>query len=315
MSDRPDIPDAIKREVRQRCGFGCVICGSPIYEYDHMIEWSKTHHHKADELTLLCFQHHGEKKKKLLPAKKVTAANDEPFNIAAGVSSPQSLYYDGSHFKLKLGDSVSTFSGLRNGQTFSPFVIDGQSVVSFTNDEGNILLNIEFRDELGNVILLIDNSELVYSAGMWDVEWVGQTLTIREGLREIVLELELAPPSMVSINRGSLHFNGIEIEIGFDFVFCLNNQGFLRECEVHGVGYGFSLGDPAPSGHCGIVVSGIPRPVADRVAAKQYMRQSLRAMRAEKKERGLKEKKLNPTSMRRQLMSGGAPICYYVTNN
>lgn len=245
------------------------------------------------------------------------AANDNPYNLARGVSSSQSLYYDGNHFKLKLGDSVSTFTGLAEGQTFSPFAIDGQPVIAFVNDHGNILLNIEFRDVGGNVIFRVDKSELVYSVGLWDVEWVGQTLTIREGLGKIALELEFAPPSMISINRGSLYFNGIEIEIGHDFIFCLNNQSFLMNCAVHGSGYGFALGDPVPSGSCGIVFSGIYRPVVDRDAAIRYMKQSLIRMRKERsKEKEARESrskgKIYPLSTFGKLMLSGAPICYSV---
>lgn len=306
MNDRPHIPEKIKREVRQRCGFGCVFCGCPIYEYDHLIEWSKTHHHQAGELTLLCSQHHAEKTRKLLPHNKVKAANDEPFNITAGASSPQSLYYDGSEFKLKLGNSVSTFTGLESGQSFSPFAIDGQPVVSFTNDEGNILLNVEFRNELGDVILSINNSELVYSSGLWDVEWVGQTLTIRGGLRRILLQLTFSPPCMVSIDRGSLHYNGIEIEVGSDYVFCLNNYSYFSDCAVHGAGYGFALGDPVPHAPCGIVFSEIDRPVTDRDEAKRYMKQSLKKMREEKSERRIQEKNLQPISTLGKLLFGGS---------
>lgn len=312
MNNRPAIPATIKREVRQRCGFGCVICGSPIYEYEHMVEWSKTHHHKADELTLLCSQHHAEKTKKLLPIAKVKAANDNPFNLSTQFSSPQSLYYDGKDFKLRLGDSVSTFSDLKDGQTFSPFAIDGQPVVSFTNDSGNILLNIEFRDDLGTTILLINNSELVYSVGLWDIEWVGRTLTLREGLRKIFLELVLAPPNMVSINRGSLHYNGIELEIGTDYVFCLNNKTFLSNCAVHGFGFGFALGDPVPAGQCGFVFSNIIRPVADRAAAKKYMKDTIKMMRREREEKRLKESNLQPLSVIGKLRFGGASICYHL---
>ncbi|GAH43227.1 unnamed protein product, partial [marine sediment metagenome] len=29
------IPLEIKRAVRQKCGFGCVVCGSTIYQYHH----------------------------------------------------------------------------------------------------------------------------------------------------------------------------------------------------------------------------------------------------------------------------------------
>lgn len=50
-----DIPDAIKRDVRQRCGFGCVRCGSAIYRYHHFdppFEEAETH--VSDGITLLC---------------------------------------------------------------------------------------------------------------------------------------------------------------------------------------------------------------------------------------------------------------------
>lgn len=317
MADRPDIPAGIQREVRQRCGFGCVICGCPVYEYDHIVEWSETKHHKADELTLLCIKHHGEKTKKILPVQKVKEANAKPHNISEGVSNPQTLYYSGSSFKLKLGDSVSTYSGLQDGQTFFPFVIDGEPIVSFTNEGGNIFLNVEIRDEAGQVIFRVEKSELTYSTGLWDIEWAGQVLTIRERLRKILLEIEFNPPNQVSINRGSLHFNGVEIEIGKDYIYCLNNQCFLGNCQVHGAGYGFAIGNPVPEGGSGIVFSGVPRPVPDRDAAKEYLRRKIKEIRAqqvenlkrEKQER-LKDKNYQPQTLLGKLKSSAAPIAY-----
>ena len=56
-----NIPLPVQREIRQRCGFGCVICGMPLYEYEHMEEWAVVQRHVADEITLLCDQHHREK--------------------------------------------------------------------------------------------------------------------------------------------------------------------------------------------------------------------------------------------------------------
>ena len=35
-----NMPLPIQREVRQRCGFGCVVCGLPLYEYDHLLGWT-----------------------------------------------------------------------------------------------------------------------------------------------------------------------------------------------------------------------------------------------------------------------------------
>ena len=68
-----DIPLPIQREVRQRCGSGCVICGLPFYEYDHMLGCENVKSHVADEITLLCRLHHGGKTSGLLPAAAVVS--------------------------------------------------------------------------------------------------------------------------------------------------------------------------------------------------------------------------------------------------
>jgi 5-methylcytosine-specific restriction endonuclease McrA len=75
---RPDIPDGIKREVRQRCGFGCVLCGFPIYEYEHIIDYSIVREHVAANLTLLCPNHHAQKTRKLISRQVVETANANP---------------------------------------------------------------------------------------------------------------------------------------------------------------------------------------------------------------------------------------------
>jgi len=38
---RLKIPSDIKRTVRQKCGFGCVMCLCPIYDDEHLEECSK----------------------------------------------------------------------------------------------------------------------------------------------------------------------------------------------------------------------------------------------------------------------------------
>jgi len=88
MEEKRNIPEAIKREVRQRCGFGCVICGAPIYEYDHIIDWSIVKKHEAKNITLLCPQHHTEKTKGLLTREQVANSNMNPFSLQKGKVSP-----------------------------------------------------------------------------------------------------------------------------------------------------------------------------------------------------------------------------------
>src|SRR5439155_1627187 len=49
-----DIPEPIKRQIRQRCGFGCVLCGLPLFEYEHLKGWANVQRHMPEEITLLC---------------------------------------------------------------------------------------------------------------------------------------------------------------------------------------------------------------------------------------------------------------------
>ena len=85
---RPEIAHPMKREVRQRCGFGCVICGLRLYTYEHMEGWRKVHRHVVSEITLLCDRHQRERTNGLLPLAAVRDANANPHNTRTGVSHP-----------------------------------------------------------------------------------------------------------------------------------------------------------------------------------------------------------------------------------
>ena len=56
-----DIPNLVKRQVRQSCGFGCVICGASIIDYEHVDPiFAEAKEHDPEKITLLCPQHHAK---------------------------------------------------------------------------------------------------------------------------------------------------------------------------------------------------------------------------------------------------------------
>jgi hypothetical protein len=130
MSEQPtvgsrDIPDPIKRAVRQRCGFGCVLCGLPLYEYDHILGWANVHRHVVEEIFLLCDKHHKERTNKLLPDSDVIAASKDPFNLRSGVSPPYDLHYSGTECVAVFGDNIFTVKDQGYGTVLVPIIIDG----------------------------------------------------------------------------------------------------------------------------------------------------------------------------------------------
>lgn len=58
-----------------------MVCGLPLYEYDHLLGWAAVQRHVAEEITLLCDKHHREKTLGLLSNEAVRAANANPLNL------------------------------------------------------------------------------------------------------------------------------------------------------------------------------------------------------------------------------------------
>jgi hypothetical protein len=258
--------------VRQRCGFGCVICGMPLYEYEHMLEWAEVKRHVASEITLLCRQHHGEKTNGLLPKENVIEANNNPFNLRSGVSKNHLLHYSGKSVQLVLANSIFQFKDLPETAFFAPLVIDGLAVVGFRVEEGKLLLQFIAFNEFNVPILQIEDNELIYRTEQWDIEWVGQKLTIREGHKKILLQLVFEPPHTIIMTKGRILFNGIELLIGTDYLFCSNNSSFFSGISTTNCAVGLATGDPVPQMGAGMVFSGIPRYGFDRKAARDFLR-------------------------------------------
>jgi len=258
-----DIPEPIKRLVRQRCGFGCVICGLPLYEYEHMEEWAIVKRHVAEEITLLCDRHHREKTGKLLPIEEVKSNNDNPFNLREGVTPPYSLHFRGDFAEIVIGSNTIKTGDLQRG--IAALVIDGTVLIGFHFEDGHVLLNMLLLDENNICIMQIVKNQLVFSIDPWDVQLIGTTLTIRSAAREILVEIIFSPPNKVIINRGRILFNGIEMLIKPTHIFILNNSFTLSGALISESNYGMMLGEPFKPG--AFVIKKIRRYGIDRKAA------------------------------------------------
>lgn len=214
MSDRPPIPDPMKREIRRRCGFGCVICGSPIYDYEHMLEWAQVERHVASEITLLCPRHHRAKTSGRLPSEDVKKANKEPFNLRGNtLSTYDELYYSGDEALIVMGDSTFKQKDMGSGSSSIILFVKGQVVISVKLSENHFFINLNLFDNENNKVLEIVDNEMRYSVGLWDVEYVGRRLILREESRKIFIDIEFITPNILKFNRGKFYCNGHYFEI------------------------------------------------------------------------------------------------------
>lgn len=207
------IPEPVKREVQQRCGFGCVICGLPLYEYEHMMEWAEVKRHVADEITLLCDQHHREKTGRLLPISAVKKANLNPFNLRAGSSKPYDLHYEGDFAAGIIGGNRFVASLTNPPHVLHFLTIDGISIINFSGEDGHLFLNMNLLDSEGSTILVIEKNTLVYSTDTWDITLIGRNLILRQAQRKILFDISFETPNKIILNRANISMNSIELKI------------------------------------------------------------------------------------------------------
>ena len=219
-----NIPLPIQREVRKRCGFGCVICGLPLYEYEHMEEWAVVKRHVADEITLLCNRHHREKTSGLLPKEIVVLANQKPYNFREEISKPYDLHYYGNDAEVVIGNIGFKAKDEGYGTQIIPLLIDNVPIIGVILADNHYLLNLLIFDDFNNLILHIKNNELKFKVDIWDIQLVGRTLTIRQKHRSILIEIEFKTPNKIIFKKGKFLFNGVEFTISQKNGLKLNNK-------------------------------------------------------------------------------------------
>ena len=277
-SEKPtsrNIPLPIQREVRQRCGFGCVVRGMPLYEYEHMEGWANVHRHVAEEITLLCDQHHREKTSGLLPLAAVRAANDEPFNLKEGTSRPYALHFSGTEALVTIGGNRFTCSDQGYGTAMTPVSVDGIPLVALLIADGHLLLNVVAFNEFNEPVLRIKNNQLLYSTSPWDIQLVGTKLTIREGHGKILIEIRFSPPNEVHVLRGRLLCNGVEVLIRPSHILVTNNASMVSGCSAVNCYGGLIIGHHTRPMSGFMAMGGVPRYLGDRRAALEFERECL----------------------------------------
>jgi hypothetical protein len=187
-----------------------VICGIPIYEYDHMIDWATTHRHRAKEITLLCPSHHSEKTKGLLPIGKVQEADRNPANRQGSMTPGYVLHYGEEEVTFQLGDVAFTHRAM---EPYAAIVVDQLVLLGARVEDGHYLLNVNMLDDANRQLVTIQDNELVFSTASWDVEFSGRRLTFRTGSGQIALSIRFAPPGLVALERGRFFCNGVGVVV------------------------------------------------------------------------------------------------------
>lgn len=209
-----DIPAAVKLLVRQRCGFGCVICGLGIVQYEHVDpEFKNAKVHDPDAIALLCPQCHA----------KVTTGMWSKARVKLAIRSPKckQVGHTREFFDLVEGCPVLQFGGVLLFNCPTPIQVAGCPVFSVKPPEAlgdPFLFSGTFTDSNGDVTLIIEDNEWKAFSTAWDVEVKGPTITIREGRGIIHLIIRVDPPKRLIVERLEMSLGGYRFEANGDFL-------------------------------------------------------------------------------------------------
>lgn len=251
--DRQPLPESTKRSVRQRCGFGCVICGLPLYEYDHVTPLAEGGIDEAGNITLLCSMHHAMKTRGLLSARVVTDANAAPKNRQAGRSAPFGVLDGVDRIEVRCG-SNRFYS---KGPQFVPFVVDGRALIAVELQGECALLYLWAFDRSNRLALEVVQNEVVHMVDAWDITFRGPVLQIRSAPRDILIRVRFDPAGIVTVEKATLYYNGVGIGVTSEGVTIGGLR--LRGSEFEGT-LGVVVGDMPPD----IGGAAIHLPVVDR---------------------------------------------------
>lgn len=185
---RPPSP-AVKKEIRQRCGFGCVICGAAIVTYEHFDPpFRDAQCHDPRGMTLLCGAHQLETSKGLLSKQTIAEANRDPFCKRVGYAK-HLFDLGGKKPKIMMGGADVSDCGHR-------IAIDGETMLQILapdSQSSRWRLSCRLVKQDGSVMCKIVENELVLMADNVDIQQQAARFSISSD-NETILDLELHPP-------------------------------------------------------------------------------------------------------------------------
>jgi len=201
-----DIPEPVRRQVRQRCGFGCVLCGCAIIQNHHFDPpFEEAREHLASGITLLCGRCHDKRTRGMIGDKPIREADANPFCRRAGVV--KDILFEAAPVRtVRLG--CLRFSG----QT----IIQVRDTVLFgfsQSDPGSpLLLNASLPGAEGKPLLGIVNNEWQTGLDHFDVYTEGPRLFIKENLGETALEMLYPGNGDLELTRLTMQIEGFRID-------------------------------------------------------------------------------------------------------
>ncbi|MHA0034704.1 hypothetical protein [Deinococcus sp. PESE-13] len=211
-----NIPEDVKRQVRQRCGFGCVVCGLALTDYEHVDPtFSEAKFHDPEAIVLLCPTHHAAVTRGQMSKSRVLEYSKKPTALSAGFT----------HGAFEVSDRplTVTLGNLVCEDTPRIITVGAIPLLSFSKSaypDEPWQMSAVMADLFGNPLLTVRENIWRASTARWDIQSIGNRLIIRNGAKNIGLRLRHEPGNHLIFEQAKLSFAGIKLE-------CNEDEGIL----------------------------------------------------------------------------------------
>jgi len=204
-----DIPRAVRRKVRKDCGFGCVICGSAICQYEHIDpEFVDAVTHNPKGITLLCGSCHDKKTRGIYSKEFVLESMRKPKCKETGFT------FD--YLDIGTKGIVIQIGNCSFIDVISLFSVNGESLLTLIPPDPKTpgepyKLSAYISDNEEKGIFGIRENVWYGNIENWDIECIGREIKIRKKLGDIVLHMEVIPREKVIIHKLDMCYKGYSI--------------------------------------------------------------------------------------------------------
>jgi hypothetical protein len=236
------IPLEVKEKIRKASGFGCVICGAVVAQYEHIEpEFRDATEHDPDKMTLLCGSCHDKVTRRQISKLQVWAYREKPRALQDGCVRDL-LFANTEELEIRIGNSTSR-------RTKAILTIHGKPIIWF--EAPNILgepskLCGLFFDDVGKPVAYINRNEFIAFSNNHDVVSESTRLVIRS-VGNVCLELDREGGEVLAIVKIQARYLDTSVRIDEQGELLLqtgNSTIKLGRMHVENCGSAISLGRP-----------------------------------------------------------------------
>ncbi len=192
-----NISASTKRAVRQKCGFGCVICGNPFIQYHHAdLAFANAIEHDPRKITLLCGGCHD----------RVSRGTYSDEKVREHIAKPYCLINGPAFTDLDFGAVAPNvrFAGTDIEDCVYPVRVADYGLIMLekpTEPNSPVRISAFFTNTRGEVSVAISRNNVLLMPSNWDATAEGTHLRIWDAARQPSLSLNLVPRQSIEIER------------------------------------------------------------------------------------------------------------------